>query len=97
VRAASVPAGLLLDVALDVIDRQLDGGNLFGFLVGNLALELFLEGHHELDVVEGVRPEVFDEGRLVLDVGLGYAKLFCDDLLDAGFNVVHRLPPSSCF
>src|SRR5678809_546989 len=38
--------GLLLDVRLDVIDGLLDVGDLLRVLVGDLALELFLEGHH---------------------------------------------------
>src|SRR5450432_3062600 len=39
VRAGNGPAALLLDVALDVVDRQLDGGDLLRFLVGDLAFE----------------------------------------------------------
>src|SRR5690348_16154994 len=93
-RRSGVAAGLLLDVALHVIDGLLDGGDLLGLLVGDLALELLLEGHHQLHVVERVRAQVLDEGRLGLDVGFGDAELLGDDLLDAGFNVVHRLPPS---
>jgi hypothetical protein len=81
--------GVLLGVALDVVDGLLDVGDLLGFLVGDLALELFLERHHELHVVQRIRAEVFHEGRLVLDVGLGNAQLLGDDLLDAGFDVLH--------
>src|SRR5579862_650628 len=87
--------GLLLDVSLDVIDRLLDVGDLLSVLVGDLALELFLECHHELYVIEGIRAQVFRERRVVLHVGLGDSKLLGDDLLDAGFNVVHRLPPGA--
>src|SRR4051812_29253883 len=47
-----IPEGLLLDVAFDVIDRLLHVSDLLGFLVGDLALELFLERHHELHVVQ---------------------------------------------
>src|SRR5258706_2851973 len=88
---------LLLDVGLDVVDGLLDVGDLLGILVRNLALEFLLEGHHELDVVEGVRAPVLAERGLVLDVGFGNPKLLGDDLLDSGFKVVHRLPPSSLF
>src|SRR5258706_2732725 len=85
--------GLLLDVRLDVIDGLLDGGDLLGVLVGNLALEFLFERHHQLDVVERVRAKIFDEGRFVLDFSFGDAELFRNDLLDACFKVVHRVPP----
>ena len=52
---------LLLDVRLDVVDGLLDVGDLLSLVVGDLALELFLERHHQLDVVEGIRAQVFDE------------------------------------
>src|SRR5258708_24442038 len=61
---------LLLGVALDVIDGLLDVGDLLRFLVGDLALELFLDGHHELDVVEGIGAHGSDARGLVLHVGL---------------------------
>src|SRR4051812_2446528 len=35
-----------------VVDRQLHGGDLLCFLVGNLDTELVLEGHHQFDRVE---------------------------------------------
>src|SRR6476659_6271402 len=78
-----------LDVGLDVVDRLLHGGDLLGFLVRDLALELFLEGHHQLDGVEGVGAQVVDErgavgGFLFLD-----AQLLDDDLLDALFDGAH--------
>src|SRR3954463_14614846 len=38
-RREKAPRGLLLDVALDVVDGLLDVGDLFRFLVGDLALE----------------------------------------------------------
>src|SRR3989441_7341703 len=83
-----------LGVRLDVVDGLLHGGDLLGFLVGNLGLELLLERHHQLDGVERVRPQVIDERRLVLDLGFVDSELLGDDLLDALFDVFHpRLLP----
>src|SRR5205085_11881768 len=52
---------LLLHVGGNVVDRLLDGGDLLGFLVGDVALEFLLECHHQLDVVEGIGAQVLDE------------------------------------
>src|SRR5216110_3001099 len=59
-----------LGVGLDVVDGLLDGGDLLGFLVRDLGLELFLERHDQLDGVERISTEVVDERGLVLDLGL---------------------------
>src|SRR6267142_1972752 len=95
-RVTQVPLGFRsrLGVRLDVVDGLLDGGDLLGFLVGNLGLELLLERHHQLDGVERVRAQVIDERRLVLDFGFVASELLGDDLLDALFDVFHpRLLP----
>ncbi len=77
----------------DVIDSLLHGGDFLGVLVGNLGLELFFERHDELDRVQGIRTEVVDERRFVLDFGLVHAQLLGDDLLDSLFYVFHASPP----
>src|SRR5450755_18803 len=46
------------DVCLDVIDRLLHGGDLLGFLVRNLALELFFQSHHQFYGVERIRAQI---------------------------------------
>src|SRR5512135_2461015 len=48
---------------LDEVDGVLHGYDLLGSVVRDLAAELLLECHHELDSVEAVRPEVVDEAR----------------------------------
>jgi hypothetical protein len=78
-------------VRLDVVDGLLDGGDLLRFLVGNLGLELLLEGHHQLHRVERVRAEVVDEGGFILDLRLVHPELLGDDLLHAWFDVFHLL------
>src|SRR5512140_765723 len=55
-------------VRRDVLDHVFDGLDLLGFLVGDLDPELFLHLHHQLDDVEGVRPQVVDERRRVGDL-----------------------------
>ena len=72
-----------------IVDRQLNGGDLLGFFVGNLDAELVLEGHHQFDRVERVGAEVGDKSLLVDDVGLRHAELLGDDLLDTCFNITH--------
>ena len=48
-----------------------DGLDLLGGIVGDLAAELLLERHHQLDGVEAVRAQIVDEARVVGDlVGL---------------------------
>src|SRR4249920_1079188 len=80
---------LLREVALDVVDGLLHGGDLLGVFVRDLGLELLLERHHELDRVERIGAEVVDERRFVLDLRLVHPELLGDDLLDARFHVVH--------
>src|SRR5690606_3872820 len=89
VRCDAPPGDSGLDVGLDVIDRLLHRSDLLGFLVGDLALELFLEGHHQLDGVEGIRTQVIDEGGACADLVFLDAQLFDDDLLDALFDAAH--------
>src|SRR3954452_5894799 len=50
----------------DVVDGVPDGLDLLGLIIGNLDSELFFEGHDQLDGVERVRSEVFDERRFGL-------------------------------
>src|SRR3989442_15956325 len=56
----SAPAPRLL-VLFDVVDGVPDGDDLLGVLVGNLEVELFLEGHHQLDGVQRIGPQILDE------------------------------------
>src|SRR5437773_1118184 len=57
-------------MALDVFHDVLDGSDLLRLLVRDLHVVLFLERHHQLDDVEGVRSEVLDEGGLGRDLFL---------------------------
>src|SRR5690606_39500533 len=86
--SADRPASAL-DVGLDVSDRLLDGGDLLGFFVRDLALELFFQGHHQLDGVERVGAQVVDERCAVGHFLFLDAELFDDDFLDALFDGAH--------
>src|SRR5690606_41246230 len=88
-RAAGPASRSLLDVGLHVIDGLLHRSDLLGFLVGDLALELFLERHDQLDGVQRIRSEVVDERGAVGDLVFLDAKLFDHDLLDALFDAAH--------
>ena len=72
-------AGGDAEFLLDVVPRLADGGDLLGVLVGDLHPVLLLEGHDQLDQVQGVGLQVIGEGRFrghLLDVD---AKLLRDD------------------
>jgi hypothetical protein len=46
---------------VDVVDRLLDGGDLLGFFIRDLDLELLFEGHDQLNGIQRVSAEVIDE------------------------------------
>src|SRR2546425_1176942 len=73
--------GHRLRVVLDVLDRVADGHDLLGILVGDLDVEVLLEGHDELHRIERVGPQVLDELRRGGDVVLLHPELLHDDLL----------------
>src|SRR5262245_52389866 len=68
-------------VLLDVADGVADGRDLLRVLVGNLEVELLLEGHYQLDRVQRVGAQVLDELRVRVDLVLLDAELLDDDLL----------------
>src|SRR6185503_16338810 len=69
-------------MALDVVHDVLDGADLLRLLVRDLHVVFLLEGHHELDDVERVGAQVFDERRLRSHLILAHPELLTDDLLD---------------
>src|SRR5919109_114777 len=70
-----------LGVVLDVLDGVAHRHDLLGILVGDLDVEVLLQGHDELDGVEGVGAQIFDELRGRSDVVLLHPELLDDDLL----------------
>ena len=81
--------GESLGVVVDVVDGLLDGRDLLGLFVRDVAFEFFFERHHEFHRVERAGTQVVDEGRFRLDVGLIHTELFRDDPLDTLFYGIH--------
>src|SRR5213078_3190799 len=77
-----------LGVVLDVLDRVADRHDLLGVLVRNLDVEMLLESHDELNRVERVSAQVFDELRVRGDLVFLHSELLDDDLLHL---LLHRL------
>ena len=75
---------------LNIVHSSLHGGNLLRLVIGNLDLESFLNGHDELDGIEGIGSEVRCEGGVWLDGCLVAAELLDDDLLDAVLDLAEE-------
>ena len=76
--------------AINTLIQAAKSRDVLGRIVGDLALELFFERHHELDRVEAVGAEIVDE-RCVLRHLLGLdAQVLDDDLLDPLRDIAHR-------
>src|SRR5262245_42225506 len=84
--AAALPGERASGLGLDVLDCRADRLDLLGVLVRDGDLELVLELHHQLDGVQGVRPQVVHERRLARDLVRGRAHLVANDALDALFD-----------
>src|SRR4029450_1387977 len=85
------PSGVVLDVLDGVADRH----DLLGVLVGDLDVEMLLQGHNELDRVEGVGAQVLDELRVRVDVLLFNPELLDDDLLHLVLDSLRHAPITS--
>src|SRR5205085_11896209 len=89
--AQAVSSWSALGVLLEEFHRVAHGQNGFRRVVGNLAAELLLEGHHQLDRVEAVGTEIVDEA-CTLDHLFGlHAQVLHDDLLHPLADITHRL------
>ena len=62
-----------------VVYGLLNGGDLLGFVIRDLALELFFESHHQFHRVKRIGPQIIDKRRFILDVRLIDTKLFRDE------------------
>src|SRR5579862_4043326 len=91
-RAAARPTpGSRSAVRLDKADRVLDGHDLLGCVIRDLAAEFFFEGHHQLDRIEAVGPQIVDEAGVFGHLGIVDAEMLDDDLLDPLGDVAHSL------
>src|SRR6478609_6175579 len=88
-------SGRAAGVLLEKLDGIADGLDLLGGVIGNLAAELFLERHHQLDSIQAVRAQIIDEAGVVGDlVGL-YSEMLDNDLLHARCDIAHWCIPSA--
>ena len=81
-----MPTALLFQLELDVVDGLADRLDLLGLVVGDLDVELFLEFHDQLDDVQRVRADVFDEAGTARDLLLVDGEVFAHDIDDATFH-----------
>src|SRR5712691_9966952 len=78
---------------LDEADRVLDGHDLLGRVIRDFAPEFLFEGHHQLDRVKAVGPQIVDKAGILGDLGFVDAEMLDDDLLDPLGNVAHSIFP----
>ena len=62
----------------DVIDRVADALDLFGVLIRDLYVELFLKPHDKFNGIERVSAEVINEARVGRHLAFVYAELVDD-------------------
>src|SRR5438105_9183597 len=95
-----MPAGIAIlggtrsAVRLDEIDRILDGDDLLGRIVRDLAPELLLEGHYQLDGVEAVGAQIVDKAGVFGHLGFIDPEMLDDDLFDPLGDIAHSLRSS---
>src|SRR3546814_7881466 len=68
-------------VGFNIIDRVLNGPDLFRCVVRNFHAEFFFESHDQLDNVEAVSAQIVDEARLFVHLFGFDAQMFKDDFL----------------
>jgi hypothetical protein len=69
----------------------LDGGDLLGHVIRDFAPEFVLQGHHQLDGVKAVGPQIVDKAGILGHLGFVDAKKLDDDLLNPLGDVAHSL------
>src|SRR5260370_19008565 len=67
---------------LQIVDRILDGQDLFGGVIGDFHREFLLERHHELDGVKTIRAKIINKAGAFRDFGLINAQMLDDHLLN---------------
>ncbi|EAT08572.1 acyl carrier protein [Sphingomonas sp. SKA58] len=77
-------------LAVDIIDRILDGGDLLGSVVGDFDAEFFFERHHQLDDIKAVCAQIVDEAGILGHLFGFYAQMLDDDFLYAIRGLTHE-------
>src|SRR3546814_11916168 len=75
----------------DLSQHVLERHDLLGFFIRNVDFEFFFERHDQLDGVQGVRAEIFDERSIRGDLIFADRQLLSNDLLDLLFQRTHAL------
>src|SRR5579864_7548826 len=75
-------------VLLEKFNGVADGQDRFGGIVRNLATELLLESHHELDGVETIGAKIVDETRLLGHLVGFDPEVLHDDLFNPLANII---------
>ena len=83
-------------MSLGVVDGQLNGGDLLSLLIRDLDAKFVFEGHHQFNGVQGISAQIGNKGLLGGDLRLGHTELFCNDFLDACFDIAHDSSRSWC-
>src|SRR5690554_3742338 len=82
-------AATLLRVRVNVVDGFLYSGDLLGFFVRNFSLEFFFQSHDQLNGVQRVGTQIFDERSTVGNFFQFDTQLFGYNFLNALFNSAH--------
>src|SRR3546814_4849398 len=88
-RPATPDRAILALVRFDIVDRVLDGGDLFRRIVGDFDAEFFFERHHQFDDVEAVGAQIVDEARFLGNLVGFDAQMFDDDLFNLFGRIAH--------
>src|SRR5580765_2722027 len=80
-------------MGLDEADRVLDGHDLLGRIIRDFAPEFLFEGHHQLDGIKAVGPQIVDKAGILGHLGFIDAEMLNDDLLDPLGDVTHSIFP----
>jgi hypothetical protein len=87
----------ILQLAIQVFDGILDRFHLLGIFIRNLHVELILEGHDQLDLIQGIGSKVVYKRGLRGDFIFADAQFFSNDLFDFDFSFAHKqLLSTSC-
>src|SRR5215472_2857421 len=78
-------------MCVDVVDGILHGTNLLRLLVGNLDVEGFFKGHHQLNGVERIRSQVVDKRSVGGYLAFVHTQLLDDNLFYSFFNRCHEI------
>jgi len=78
-------------MGVDVVDRQLYGGDLLCFLIRDFGLELLLEGHYQLYRVERIGAKIVNERGFEGHFILFDTQLLYDNFPNSFYNIAHFL------